>query len=132
MPANQWNPCSCGTCLRIVNFALAVITVLASTATAGAWGCSGHHIVALIAEQHLSAKAFEATGRLLAAQPIDRILPRYCKDEAAGPFVSSATWADDVKDAEGTASWHYINIPRSLTQPDLSPYCEPVGPVQDG
>ncbi len=65
MPANQWNPCSCGTCLRIVNFALAVITVLASTATAGAWGCSGHHIVALIAEQHLSAKAFEATGRLL-------------------------------------------------------------------
>jgi S1/P1 Nuclease len=113
-------------------FVLAVVTVVISIAPVRAWGCAGHHIVALIAKLHLSVRALEATGALLEAQPIDPKLPRYCKDEAADPFVSAATWADDMKKVEGTGTWHYIDIPRSLTHGDLSPFCEPVGPLQDG
>jgi hypothetical protein len=114
------------------NSVLAVIAVIISTGPVRAWGCAGHHIVALIAKQHLSARALEATGTLLEAQPIDPKLARYCKDEAADPFVSAATWADDMKKVDGTGTWHYIDIPRSLTHGDLSPFCEPVGPLQDG
>ena len=114
------------------SFVLAVIPVIVSVGPLRAWGCAGHHIVALIAKQHLSARALEATSELLETQPIDPRLARYCKDEAADPFVSASTWADDVKRAGGTGTWHYIDIPRSLTHGDLSPFCEPVGPLRDG
>jgi hypothetical protein len=114
------------------SFVLTLITVVVSIGPVRAWGCAGHHIVALIAKQHLSARALEATDALLEAQPIDPKLPRYCKDEAADPFVSAATWADDMKKAEGTGTWHYIDVPRSLTHGDFSLFCEPVGPLQDG
>lgn len=114
------------------SFVLAVITVVVSTGPVRAWGCAGHHIVALIAKQHLSAGALEATNKLLEGQPIDPKLARYCKDEPADPFVSAATWADDIKKGEGTATWHYIDIPRAVTHGDLSPYCEPVGPLKNG
>jgi len=111
---------------------LAVITVIISTGPVRAWGCAGHHIVALVAKQHLNARALAATIKLLEAQPIDSNLARYCKDEGADPFVSAATWADDTKRAEGTGTWHYIDVPRSLTHGDLGPYCEPVSPLQSG
>jgi hypothetical protein len=111
---------------------VALITLVVSTGPLLAWGCAGHHIVALIAKQHLSAGALEATANLLESQPIDPKLDRYCKDEGGDPFVSSATWADDMKRAEGTETWHYIDIPRSLTHADPSSYCEPVGPLKNG
>ena len=114
------------------HFVLAVLTVAASTGPVRAWGCAGHHIVALIAIQHLSAGALAATAELLQSQPIDPHLARYCKDEAADPFVSSATWADDVKRAEGTGMWNYMDIPIGLTHGDLRPYCQPVGPLENG
>ena len=114
------------------SFELALILVIISAGPVRAWGCAGHHIVALIAKQHLSARALEATVELLETNPIDSRLVRYCKDEAADPFVNAATWADDVKKAEGTGTWHYMDIPRSLTHGDLNPFCEPVGPLRDG
>jgi hypothetical protein len=114
------------------SFVLAVITAVVSIGPVRAWGCAGHHIVASIAKQRLNARALEATFELLESRPIDPNLARYCKDEAADPFVNAATWADDVKRAEGTGTWHYIDIPRSLTHGDLSPFCEPVGPLRDG
>jgi hypothetical protein len=114
------------------SFVLAVIAVAVSIGPLRAWGCAGHNIVALIAKQHLSAGALKATNKLLETQPIDPKLVRFCKDEPADPFVSSATWADDMKKAEGTGTWHYIDIPRSVTDGDLSLYCEPVGPLQSG
>jgi S1/P1 Nuclease len=97
-----------------------------------AWGCNGHHIIALIAERHLNDHARAAVDALLTADPIDPKLARYCKDEALDPFVSSATWADDAKRGEGTGTWHYIDIPRSLTQGNLTRYCEPAGSVNGG
>src|SRR5450432_1183519 len=114
------------------SFVLTVITVVVSAGPVRAWGCAGHHIVALIAKQHLSAGALEATNKLLEGQPIDPKLARYCKDEPADAFVSSATWSDDVKRPEGTGTWHYIDVPRGVTDGDLSLYCEPVGPLHDG
>ena len=113
-------------------FVFAAIAVIISAGPAGAWGCAGHHIVAWIAKQHLSARALTEGSILLQSQPIDPGLARYCKDEKADAFVSSATWADDVKRAEGTGTWHYIDIPLGLTRGDLTPYCEPVGPLRNG
>src|SRR5580704_9364396 len=111
---------------------LAVITVVLSTGPVGAWGCAGHHIVALIDKQNLSAAALGATAKLHEGQPIDPKQVRYCKDEGGDPFVSSATWADDIKGAEGTGTWHYIDIPRSVDHGDLGLYCQPVGPLHNG
>ena len=106
--------------------------VAASPQVIYAWGCNGHHIIALIAERHLNDHARAAVDALLTSEPIDPNLARYCRDEALDSFVSSATWADDVRRGEGTGTWHYIDIPRSLTQGDLTRYCEPVGPVNGG
>ena len=111
---------------------LALISLIVSTGPARAWGCAGHHIVAMIAKQHLTARALAKVTLLLESQPIDPGLARYCKDGSADSFVSSATWADDVKRAEGTGTWHYIDIPLGLTRGDLTPYCESVGPLPDG
>ena len=110
----------------VLAFAVALPQVL------NAWSCNGHHIVALIAERHLNDHARAAVEELLISNPIDPALVRYCKDGDADPIVSSATWADDTKRVEGTGTWHYIDIPRSLTQGDVTRYCEPVGPMRGG
>ena len=57
------------------SFVLALILVIISAGPVRAWGCAGPHIVALIAKQHLSARALEATAELLESQPIDPRLP---------------------------------------------------------
>ena len=99
---------------------------------AGAWGCTGHHIVARIAMEHLSVAARTAVEELLTAHPIEQHLARFCNDQSVDAFISAATWADDVKRAEGTGTWHYIDVPSSLTAGDLRPYCEPVGTMFNG
>ena len=116
-------------CRRI---AFVLLTWIGLPGATYAWGCSGHHIVALIALHHLNPRALAGVEELLTAQAIDPSLARYCKDETADPFVGAATWADDVKRAEGTGSWHYIDIPRGIAQGDPNQYCEPVGPLRNG
>jgi len=111
---------------------LVLLIIVSVPGSAWGWGCSGHQIVALIAEEHLDPRALRAVEELLAAEPVDPELNRYCKDGTADPFVGAATWADDAKRVEGTGTWHYIDIPRSLSGGDLSPYCEPVGPLKNG
>jgi len=118
--------------LSFRSFLLAATIMTVSAGPGRAWGCAGHHIVAWIAKLHLNGRALAATAELLEAQPIDPKLARYCKDETADPFVSSATWADDVKRAEGTGTWHYMDIPLGLTDGDLRAYCQPVGPLENG
>ena len=113
-------------------FSLALVAITAVPGSAWGWGCSGHHIVALIAREHLNPRALAAVEELLAAEPVDPNLARYCKDGSADPFVGAATWADDAKRTEGTGTWHYIDIPRSVSGGDLRPYCEPVGLLQNG
>ncbi len=109
-----------------------LLLILASASACFGWGCEGHQIVALIARAHLSPGASAAVDDLLASQPMDPALSRYCKDKQADLMADASTWADDVKRTELTGAWHYIDIPRGIHNADLTLYCEPVGESRDG
>jgi hypothetical protein len=68
-------------------------------------------MIALIARAHLTPAVSSAVDRLLRENPIDPALSRYCKDRPDDPMADSATWADDVRNIEKTADWHFIDIP---------------------
>lgn len=87
------------------------------TNSAFGWGCDGHQMIALITRMHLTPAASESVDRLLHENPIDPALNRYCRDRPDDPIADSATWADDVRNIEKNADWHYIDIPRAVTAP---------------
>jgi hypothetical protein len=91
------------------------------------WGCTGHQVVAVIAEEHLNAHAREMVAQILAAGPIDPVLRRYCGANTLDAFVDSSTWADDERGIRPeTAGWHFIDIPRGVAKGDIAPYCPPI------
>lgn len=91
---------------------------------AWAWGCKGHEVVALLAENHLTPHARTTAIGILAASPISSDLRRYCSDTGLDPFADSSTWADDERSLErDTAGWHFIDIPLGVTEGDISKYC---------
>jgi len=93
------------------------------------WGCEGHQMIALIARAHLTPSASAAVDRLLRENPIDPELKRFCQDRPADFLADAATWADDVKNIEKTAIWHYIDIPLTVHErTSLAPWCAPIGP----
>src|ERR1043166_8363102 len=88
------------------------------------WGCEGHQITALIARAHLTPAAAAAVDRLLKENPIDPALSRFCKDRPVDPMADASTWADDIRNTEKTASWHYIDIPLTTAgNTSLDPWC---------
>ncbi len=101
--------------------------------TAFGWGCEGHQMVALIARAHLSPHASAEVDRLLAASPVDPDLKRFCatrmQDQtgSADPMAADATWADDVRAARKNGPWHFIDIPRTETEPNVMKYCPALG-----
>lgn len=97
---------------------------------ASAWWCEGHESVSLIAEHHLTPKARAAVLQLLNANPVD--IPPFCKDSPNDPMAIASTWADDAKNIEKTASWHFVDIPLSLKKGDPETYCVPIGPSNNG
>lgn len=94
------------------------------------WWCGGHEAVALIAEKHLTPEALAAVNKLLKENPTD--VPRSCPDGQTDLMAIASTWADDVKDSEHTAFWHYEDIPRGLKKGDPEAYCEAIGPSNNG
>jgi S1/P1 Nuclease len=91
-----------------------------------AWGCEGHEAIALIAESHLNPRALAAVDKLLAENPIDPALSRFCKLEGLDAMANSSTWADDYRrtpDGKSSAPWHFIDIPRGAPRGDISRYC---------
>ena len=63
-----------------------------------AWGVEGHHIVALIAQHHISAKTQAKVQELLGAETL----------------VSVSTWPDEIRhERDEAAGWHYVDIPKS-------------------
>lgn len=95
------------------------------------WGCEGHQMIALIARAHLTPAASLAIDRLLRENPIDPSLNRFCKDVPNDPMADSATWADDARNLEKTAEWHYIDIPLaidsgSFPESDAMKWCTPL------
>ncbi|HZL55824.1 MAG TPA: S1/P1 nuclease, partial [Bryobacteraceae bacterium] len=112
---------------------LCISVTLISCSSALGWGCEGHQIVALIARAHLSPAAAAAVDQLLKENPVDPSVTRFCKDRPADPMADVATWADDIKNAEKTGAWHYIDIPLTVTGPgSLTAWCPPIGPSVNG
>lgn len=112
--------------LRLASLLVITLAALGASPSARAWGCEGHQIIALIAEEHLNPRARSMVFQILSAGPISRSLPRFCRQSGLDPFVDSSTWADDERSVlPDTAAWHFIDIPRGVRQGDLAPYCPP-------
>jgi hypothetical protein len=92
------------------------------------WGCEGHQMIALIARAHLTPAASAEVDQLLREHPIDPKLNRFCKDRPSDLMADSSTWADDARQIEKTADWHFIDIPvavPSIPTTDLMQWCKP-------
>lgn len=84
---------------RTTRIALAFATLALST-SALAWIDTGHMVIAAIAEDRLSNKAYKECERLL----------KIGGTEKTAGFVAGSCWADDTKTKEN-GPWHYIDLP---------------------
>jgi hypothetical protein len=119
MARRQW------TCSSLVIMATAAAALCAPTPV-WAWGCEGHEAIALVAERHLNPRALAAVNKILAENPIDPALNRFCKWEGLDAMANSSTWADDYRrtpDGQSSAPWHFIDIPRGAPRGNISRYC---------
>jgi hypothetical protein len=111
---------------RFIRVLLFVGVALTAVQPASGWGCKGHQIVALLAENHLTPRARAMVSDILAADPISPTLSRYCKQTGLDAFADSSTWADDERGVRpDTAPWHFIDIPRGAREGNVSKYCSP-------
>jgi S1/P1 Nuclease len=99
------------------------------TPAAHAWGCKGHQTVALIAEKHLTPEAKQMVEKLLADNPIDPKLKRWCGNATSDLMLDSSTWPDDVRNERKNGPWHYIDIPRGKHRGSFEEYCGTEGCV---
>jgi len=105
---------------------LLFVAVVSLPASARAWGCEGHQVVALLAEKHLTPHALAMAKKILAEGPIDPKLSRYCKEGGADPLADASSWPDDIRPLRpDTPPWHYIDIPRGTKIRDLEKFCDP-------
>ncbi|CAN5407736.1 S1/P1 nuclease [soil metagenome] len=80
---------------------LAILSLLAVTPAAFAWGETGHMVIAQIAYDGLSPAVRAEADRLLQIDKTDR----------AYDFITTGPWADDVRrDRAETGPWHYKDI----------------------
>jgi len=113
----------------LILFALLFVALLRCS-SAFAWGCKGHQIVALIAENHLKPNIRAIVKDILDAAPIDSALNRYCGENGLDGFADSSTWADDERTIRPeTAPWHYLDIPRGSAKSDVAKFCAAEGCV---
>jgi hypothetical protein len=90
---------------------------------ASAWGCKGHQTVALIAERQLTPEARQLVEKLLAENPVDPRLRRYCGNASRDLLLDASTWPDDVRNDLKNGPWHYIDIPRGAPRGPVAPFC---------
>lgn len=102
---------------------VAVLISLLSAAPAFAWGCKGHQTIALIAEQNLTPEALQLVNKLLAENPPDPALKRYCTEPSHDLLAGASTWPDEVRNSAKNGPWHYIDIPRGAARAPLAEYC---------
>jgi len=79
-------------------------------APALSWWCTGHMLVAQIAQDDLAAEAPEA---LEWAQTLVTDLPSALTHGTSNTFVESACWPDDIKSygLEAMNDWHFVDQP---------------------
>lgn len=96
-------------------------------APAWSWGSAGHHIIAIIAEEHLSPEAREKIRTLLMDGKYSIVDISTCADQLRStsrrdPTVEMCqTLAGDVPPTNGT--WHYIDIPLPTKTKTLEAFC---------
>jgi hypothetical protein len=115
----------------VLSFATLVLlfSPLAIPPPAHAWGCKGHQTVALIAESRLSPEARQMAEKLLADNPIDPKLHRWCGNATSDLLVDASTWPDDIRNERRNGPWHYIDIPRGKHKGSLDEFCGAEGCV---
>lgn len=91
--------------------------------TCWAWGCKGHQTVALIAEKQLTPEARQFVEKLLAENPVDPQVKRYCGNATRDLMADASTWADDVRGTLRNGPWHYIDIPRGAARGPWAQFC---------
>ena len=107
--------------------ALFLLTV--SAPSGHAWGCKGHQTVALIAEKRLTPEAREMVQKILADNPVDSKLKRWCGNATMDLMMEASTWPDDVRNERNNGPWHYIDIPLGKHPGPLNEYCGTEGCV---
>src|SRR5689334_6967042 len=114
--------------IAVKRIVLLVVVVCSFQSFSFGWGCSGHEIVALIAERQLSPNALQQVQSLLQnATLYENGKPRrFCRDTQLGLMAKYATWADDFRDLDPTTGdWHFWDIPLNATSaPTLSQFCD--------
>ncbi|MGH9567268.1 MAG: S1/P1 nuclease, partial [Candidatus Angelobacter sp.] len=113
---------------RIASLALIVVCVCGFQSRSYGWGCSGHEIIALIAERQLGPNAQQQVQALLGENALYAPdLSRFCVHTSlsAGLMPFYSTWADDFREQdEETAVWHFWNVPiQAATPPAASQFC---------
>ena len=74
----------------------------------------------------MNPRALAAANKILAENPIDPALSRFCKLDGLDAMANSSTWADDHRhtpEGKSSAAWHFIDIPRGAPRKDISRYC---------
>jgi len=115
---------------------LLLLSIVGFQSVSFGWGCSGHEIVALIAERQLSDVAAQKVLSLLTNPGlyVNKKPFRFCNPQKydltnpsdLGLMAFYATWADDFRDLDKTtAPWHFWDVPLNLTtEPALPQFCD--------
>jgi len=115
---------------------LLLVLVLSLRSLSFGWGCSGHEIVALIAQRQLSDVAAQKVLSLLKNPGlyVNKRPFRFCSPRTyvltnpsdLGLMAFYATFADDFRGKDpSTAPWHFWDVPlNSTTDPDLPQFCD--------
>lgn len=85
---------------------VSVFMVLLASSSAGAWGLTGHRIVAEIAERNISSKTKKDLQKIIGPQKL----------------AYWTNWPDFIKSDKSwdhAGSYHYVNIPGELSYPDF-------------
>jgi hypothetical protein len=114
---------------NFLTMGLVVVFGALAAQSAMAWGSTGHHIVAIIAEQRLSPGVRAKVRALLMDGKYSMADISTCADQLRGNPRGTPTAQDlmcrslagEVPSTNGT--WHYIDIPVPLKSKSLAAYC---------
>jgi hypothetical protein len=121
---------------RLGKVFLLLVLVLGFRSLSFGWGCSGHEIVALIAQRQLSDVAAQKVLSLLKNPGlyVNNKPSRFCNPRKynltdpsdLGFMAFYATFADDFRNTnKSTAPWHFWDVPLNLTtDPNLPQFCD--------
>jgi len=113
---------------RLLRFALLLLAICSLQSMSFGWGCSGHEVVALIAEHQLNLKAAQEVETLLKDPNLyaNNKPRRFCFATENGAMAFYATWADDYRGAHSeTGPWHFWDVPLGFTAvPKPTDFCD--------